>query len=446
MQRKHKHINYLHDSPFSVLLAICFPLIGVNIVLAITSLLTNELYSNFVGEHVFSIMGYLSAVTTSFGSIISGIMYAAWIKTAHHFSFDNKSVCAQQIFHGVVAIFLVETSLTVLLLLFADPVLHLLSIPRAIYQDAKLYYILTILLYLPVQLAGYFLTIVNGTSSAVRLFWVNIFVVCSNAVIAVLMLAVFRCGMTGVALMPAIAALVQLLFYLLLFHADGYRLNFFDTLRNLDWPKIGRIIRYGLLIALQSLLCTSGYLIVTYQANRYLPYEYISVLNITLPLSGIISAVSSATLAFCPPNYAAHNSSRLKRFFIISTLCCTVYGILCFILYALLGNTYYSSLFQNPTIIANGAQYWIWFGLGQVFLAVVCNVRTFFDSVGRSNIALLSGIGELTGNLLCALILIPLFGNIGRSLSHTLGYFFAMLFLLIAYCFCRKRIYISQEG
>lgn len=445
MRHKQRHIDYLHGSPFKSLFAICFPLIGVNIVLAITSLLTNELYNRYVGDHVFSIMGYLSAVTTSFGSITSGIMFASWIKIAHHFSLNDKIFCGQQILHGVVAIFLVETCLTVLLLLFADPILHLLNIPQTLYEDAKLYFVLTILLYFPAQLAGFCLTIVNGTSSASRLFWVNIFVVCSNAVVAIIMLAVLQCGMVGVAVMSVISALVQLVFYFFLFRSDGYRLNLIETLRHLDWPKIGSIIRYGLLIALQSLLCTSGYLIVTYQANRYLSLEYISVLNITLPLAGIISAVSSATLAFCPPNYAAHNFTRLKKFLVLSTVCCTGYGVLSFVLYALLGTAYYGSLFQDPVIISNGAQYWFWYGLGQIFFAVVCNVRTFFESVGRSSIALLSGIGELIGNLLCAFWIIPLFGNIGRSLSHTSGYFLAMLFLLIAYFFSRKSIYHKER-
>lgn len=441
MRHKCTHIDYLHISPFKALIAVCFPLIGVNIVLAFSSLLTNELYSRFVGEHVFSIMGYLSAVTTSFGNIISGIMFAAWIKSAHHFSFNNKSVCAQQMIHGIVAVFLVEACLTVLLLLFAYPILHLLHIPQVLFRDAKLYFILTILLYFPAQVAGFFLTIVNGTSSAARLFWVNIFVVASNTVVAMVMLTILRCGMIGVTLIPFISACVQLIFYFFFFRNDGYRVNLFQTLRSLDWSKIKSIIRYGLLISLRSLLCTSGYLITTYQANQHLPLEYISVLNITLPLAGIISAVSSATLAFCPPNYAAHNFERLKKFFVVSTICCAGYGIVSFILYALLGTAYYSSLFQNPVIIANGAQYWLWFGLGQIFLAVVCNVHTFFESVGRSNIALLSGIGELIGNLLCALWIIPVFGKIGRSLAHTSGYFFAMLFLLVAYLLSRKEIY-----
>lgn len=441
MHSRCKTIDYLNDSPFKVLKSICLPLIGVNIVLAFTSLLTNELYSRFVGEQVFSVTGYLSAVTTSFGSIISGIMFAAWIKTAHHFSFDDKAVSAQQMINGVSAITLVEIVLSMLLVIFTDTVLKLLCVPEMIYQEAKIYYVLTILSYLPVALAALCLTIVNGTSSTIRLFWVNIMVVCTNAIVAVFALAVFRCGMIGVALMPAIAAFIQLIFYYFLFRRDGYRISLSEALSHLDWAKIGIIIRYGFLIALQSLLCTSGYLIVTYQANRYLSLEYISVLNIALPLSGIISAVSSASLAFCPPNYAAHKFDRLRRFFTISTLCCLGYGIVCFVLYALLGRIYYSSLFQDPLIISYGAQYWLWLGIGQIFLAVLSNVRTFFDSVGRSNISLLSGAGELTGNLICALFLIPVFGNVGRSLNYPLGYFLATVFLLTAYCICRKKIY-----
>lgn len=177
MHRSPKTIDYLNDTPLKVLISICLPLIGVNVVLAFTSLLTNALYSHFVGEQVFSVMGYLSAVTTSFGSIISGIMFAAWIKIAHHFSFDDKMVSAQQMFNGISAIILVEAGLAFLLVLFTDPILRLLSIPEMIYKEAKIYYVLTILTYLPVALAAFCLTIVNGTSSASRLFWVNIMVV-----------------------------------------------------------------------------------------------------------------------------------------------------------------------------------------------------------------------------------------------------------------------------
>lgn len=434
-------IDYLNDSPSSVLCSICLPLIVVNIVLAFTTTLTNELYSRFVGQSVFSVMGYLSAVTTSFGSIISSVMSAAWIKTAHYFGYPDKSIAKKQIIHGLAAIGIIEAACAIPLLLLTNPILSLLSIPPEIYGAAKTYYILYILFYLPVPFAALFLTIVNGTSSSSRLFWINIIVVGTNAAAAILLLAAFRAGIIGVALIPMTGAVVQLTFYFVYFRRNGFSFSFHLFSSQLDWHKISSIIRYGLLIALQTLLCTSGYLFVTFQANRFLSLEYISVLNVSLPLTGIMSAVSSAGIAFLPPNYAAHKFDRLRRFFIISTICSLLYGIFCFFLYTLLGKWYYGRLFQNPQIIAFGSEYWFWFGLGQIFLSLVYPIRTFFDSVRLSKVSLLSGIGELSGNLICAIFLIPCFGNIGRSLSYPLGYFLAAISLSTAYFHVRNKIY-----
>ena len=59
---------------------------------------------------------------------------------------------------------------------------------------------------------------------------------------------------------------MQLVMYFVLFRKDGFRFKLRKALSQIDWKQIGHIIRYGLLIALQSLLCTSGYLIVSFQA------------------------------------------------------------------------------------------------------------------------------------------------------------------------------------
>ena len=65
----------------------------------------------------------------------------------------------------------------------------------------------------------------------------------------------------------------------------------------------------------------------------------------------------------------------------------------------------------------------------------------FFDAVGLGKLSLLSGVGELLGNLVSAFLLIPRFGNIGRSISYPLGWFLAVLSLSIAYLYSRKKIY-----
>lgn len=441
MSKQTNRIDYVSISPQKALFTICFPLILVNILLACTTTLTNTLYSTYIGQDAFSVMGYLTIITTAFGSIMGSIVSASWIKTAYYFNSSNQAAANQHLFHGFLAIIIVELCVTIPLILLTNPILELLNIPEGIYVLAKTYYIYYILSYLPSAFAALFLTIVNGTGSSKRIFWINIFVVCLNYSAAYLLLAIFHVGIYGVALLGSLGAIFQLVLYIYVFRKDGYRFPIRESFSNTNWTFVKNIVFYGLLMAAQSLLCTAGYFITTYQTNRYLPLEYVSVLNVTLPLNGIMSAASSACLAFCPPNYTAKKKNRLKKFLKLTMSCCLIYGILCFLLYLSLKTWYFSRLFDNALIVTYGEEYWLWQGIGSIFLSLVYPLRSFFDSVGLSKITLLSGIGEFVGNVFCALFLIPSYGNIGRSIAYPLGWIIAFVFLSIAYLVLKKRIF-----
>ena len=435
-------INYLSDSPLKILVSICMPLIGVNILLALTTTVTNQLYSFFIGPDAFAVTGYLNTAITAFSNIVASIMSSAWIIMAPSLTNGNHEEYSYQIHHGIVAIGIVDLVLAFFFLLMTVPVLTLLHVPDAIRPAAITYYILYIFLYLPIPIAGLLLTIVNGTSSSLRLFLVNVVVVVCNFVASFFLLAVFRAGMTGLSLSAFTGALLQLIFNFFLFKKEGIAIFPTHIFQNIQWKLVGRIIRYGLLIALQNLICTFGYLLVTYQTNRFLTLEFISVLNVSLPLTGIMSAAGSACLAFCPQNYRKGNEERLKSFLSLTLTCCFLYGILCFLLYTLLGNWYFVQLFNNELIISYGKTFWLCQGIGHIFLSLIFPIRSFFNSIGMSRLSLLSGIGELLGNFFCAFYLIPNFGNIGRCLSYPLGWCLASALLFVALLYYRKRNFL----
>lgn len=437
-------IDYQNDSPAKILFSICAPLIGVNILLALTTTLTNQLYSQFIGTEAFSVTGYLTAAITAFANIVSSMMTAAWIKIAPSLNKKEPEEFSRQIFHGILAIGIVDLALALLFLIFTAPVMSLLHIPAEIHSEAVLYYVLYILLYLPVPIAGLFLTVVNGTSSSLKLFWVNVAVIFCNFFASYLLLAVFSLGIWGLAASAFLGAVFQLLFNYALLKKDRLLFPLKRLILNIDRSLIFKIIRYGLLIALQNMMCTVGYLFVTYQTNRFLSIDYISVLNISLPLTGILSAAGSACYAFCPHNYKNTANKRMKDFLSLTLICCMLYGVFCFLLYSLLGDWYFDRLFDDPAIIAHGKSFWLIQGIGYLFLSLIFPIRSFFDSIGMSRLSLLSGLGELLGNLVCGFFLIPHLGNIGRSLSYPLGWFFGALFLLLALWRFRKKQFLFQ--
>lgn len=440
---KRKPIDFLNDPPWKILVSVVWPLLLVNTVQLFTSLLTSRIASVYVGQTYFSVSGYLSTVFTFVSTFISGITSAAWIVSSRNFIRQDKEVMQHYLSNAAFSIILILLPSTILLILFSGPILSLMGIPAEFLSVAKEYFQIYCLSFLPSALSSFLVSFLNGTGSARRILAINLFSVCNGTLVNVLMLAVFKTGIMGAASLPLINALIQLCLNLTLLRRES--LFSFSAvcrkIRNPDWKVAGQIIRYGGMISLQSILCSIGYLTVSFQANRHLSSEYISILSVSLPLASFMSVLSTAVSAFCPRCYASGNSQRLKRFFHLVTICGLIYGLVCFGVYAALGRWYYGLLFTDPIIISLGAEYWFWQGLSYPFLSLMFTVRYFLDAVGQSKFSLLSGLGELTGNLLCAFWLIPAFGNIGRSLSYPLGWFLGAFMLTVSYFIVRKQIY-----
>ena len=443
MLRNSRKIDFLRDKPVSILLRLCLPLIVVNLVQIFTTMLTNSLYSLFVGETLFTVIGYLSTVTDAYLSLTYSVMSAAWIKTAHYHALYDRQTAQQKTIQAIYSVLPVVGTSLVLILLFRDPILHAFHVPPDYFAVTRQYFTIWICSYSLMPVAQLLLLVTNGTSSSGRILLANFLTVFITAFNAVILLAVAKLGMVGAALLPLCNAVLQLLVYVILFRRSGFFRNFRPEDFLPEWRVLFDIICYGLLITLQTMLCVVGNLATGLQANRYLTYDYISVLNVSIPITAVMDSIAQACSAFYPQNYGAGLTDRVRRFFLLTNVCVFFYSCLCCFLYLSLSEWYYSQLFTDPTIVALGVEYWFWFGIGFIPLGFVYTVRFFFDSVGMGKISLLSGLGELIGHCLAAFWLIPCFGNLGRSLAFTLGWGVANIFLWGSYFLFRKRIYAN---
>lgn len=446
MLTKSKPIDFLKDPPLKVLCSVVLPLLLVYTVQIFTSALTSKISSAFVGADLFSVTGYLSTVMSMVNTAIGALTSAAWIVVSRLFAEKEKSVMQRQITTAVCTIILVTLSVSTIMLLLCKQILNGLHIPQELYSKAKMYFMLYSLVYSFSAVASFLLTVLNATGSAKRLLAINLFSTVNGVLLNVLVLVVCKAGIAGAAILPMLGYIVQILLYITLLRKESlFSFSiFFRGIRRVDRKVIWQIIKYASVIALQSLMCSAGYLAVSVQANRYLSTEYISVLSVSLPLASAMSALSTAVTIFCPQNFATGNFERLKKFFRLVVIGGILYGLVCFLAYVLLGRWYFGQLFEDGVIVDHGAKYWFWQGLSYPFLSLMFTVRYFLDAVGKNKYSLLSGLGELTGNLLCAFWLIPVFGNIGRSLSYPIGYALGAVMLVISYCCVRKKIYLCS--
>ena len=437
--------DVMKDSPYRVLFCVTLPLAICSIISLFISPVTARLISRYVGESYFTCVALVNTVLMAFQQVVGAVVSAAWIKTAFMLKGQDESQKQQALWNAMYAIVGVQLTLAMLMILLVDPIFTWIHIPGEIYGQVKLYYCAYLAISALTGFISFVTTLVNGFCSALGIFLIQLMGLLVNILCSFILLPVLPGSVVNPDAVGAVCRVLIGVTAILMLRKNGLLFRFGKRECAPDWKLIWSIIRYGFLIALQTLLCSVGYLLVTVQTNGHLPLDYISALGIMLPVTTPMAHFSTACSVFIPPNYDAGDRQRVKRFVKIAQIGCTLYSVLCFAVYALLGKWYYGTLFTDPQIIAYGAEYWLWQGIGYVAVSVLCVMRTVYDSVGLGKLSLVCGVCELGSNLLCAFWLIPSFGIIGRNLSYPLGYWIAALFLLISYPLLRKRIYAPAK-
>jgi len=432
-------IDILNDKPHKVLLSICLPLILVNVVSLFTTTINNSIYSQYAGQTYFTVVGYISSLSVILSCVASSTASSAWIKTAQYYTMEDRDKVGPYLRDGIYAIVLAVVAIAGVMLAAMDVMLGVLKVPAEYYEAARQYYTLLCLSYLFIPISTLFLTIVNRFSSSRRILFVNLLNILITLSVLALVLIVFKGGMAGAAMLSGLSSLVLCTVCAFIMKKDGISLK--GTSFKPNWKVIGGILKYAVIIALQSGMVTVGYFLVTLMSNRHLSAEFITVTNVSLAITGPMGTLTSAGNVFFPQNFSAGKVDRVKKFLWLSTSICVAYGFVCFAVYALLGNWYYGKLFTDPEVIRLGAQYWFWQGAGYVTISILYTVRSFYDAIGMGKLSLFSGIGEMAGNLIAALWLIPVFGNIGGCVAYPLGWTLAAAFLLIVYGVAHKAIF-----
>lgn len=435
-----KH-DVLKDSFWRILLCIGVPIYGASIVTMFTTVTVNDIYSNYAGQTAFSVMGVLNMALSIGNSVIGSMALAAWIKGEHAHRGEAQNDLDGHCLNVVTVLAFLALAIILIMLLGEKVIFRILNVPLDIWQETHEYYVVYVWVYLFYGISMFFgyVNTARGSSKAVLIS--NLLTPCGLVVTAFLFCKIFHMGVRGVALSVVIQYLLLAVVNYILLRKQGIIGNLFRKLQRMTVRPMIPVIRYGLLLAAQIVLCSISEIVLSIQTNRYLSVEYLAVIALIIPLGNFVSVATGMGNAFIPQNYGAGQMGRLKDFMRKLTFLGVGYAIFNFVLYASIGKWYFSRLFLDADIVGMGAEYWFWYGASVLPVTLIAIFRTFFETVGKGKIAMLSGIGELAGRCLCAFWLIPCFGNIGRSLGPLMGYGTGATLMLIAYGVCRKRIY-----
>jgi Na+-driven multidrug efflux pump len=434
-----KSINYLNDSFTGILVKLGTPIVLSGVLAVFLTVIKNNIIRDCCPRY-FTVYPVLSSFLGIIVNISSSVVNAAWVRYA--VSFASQSESRNKNLANTVSIVIVcQLMAEAVALIFADPILHLMNTPAEIYRDVKTFYILNIALSIFTALSCLMLTLCNGLESSLNVLLMNIVNQVAPCVLLIVLLRVFNFGLVGSAVFgSASAAVVAIICLVVLLRNKRVEIPAQSEWKP-DLREFGYILKSAGLIFLQTLLCSAGYIAVDAQTNRLLPLEYISVLSVNIPIATAFSAFSTIVSVSVPQNYFAQKHERTRQIVGKSFFACQLYGVCCFLIYWLAGKPYFATIFTDQTMIDMGASFWFCEGIGYLVIPTLYVIRFFFVAVNRADIALGAGFAELAGNLLCAYVVIPYFGEIGRSAARATGWGMAMLYLWICYFVFRNRIF-----
>ncbi len=432
--------NMTHGSAFKLILLFSIPLILTNIGQQLYSVIDAIIVGRGVGVEAFAALGatdwsywldlwMMQSMTIGFGILVS-----------QSFGSGDRKKFRKSITMTVWLCVIIGVLVTVIAVLAAAPLLHLLGTPENIFGGARTY--LTAMycgtgIIIAYNMAAAFLRAVgDGKSPLIAMGIAGVL----NILLDLLFVVVFHMGILGAALATLLAQLFAFLYCLrIMAGSELFRLD------RSDWAWDGsiavKLCKLGIPLALQSFITVIGGVIAQSVINSF---GYIVVAGCTADnkLHGLLdcsaSAIGSADATYAGQNYGAKKIDRIKRGVNISLCIALVVAFVISGSMFLWGRgvvgLFISKDAQNAAAVLEVAHQYLLIMAAFLPTAYMMHVyRGTLQGMGNSLCPMLSGIVELIARVGIVMILPKVIGQTGLFFMDGVAWASAGVFLGICY-------------
>lgn len=264
----------------------------------------------FLGSNGLGAIGATAAFISFASSLFWGFASGSSIYTAALFGAQDFPSIKSSIYHSLGITALISCAFSLLIILFCDPILKLLQVDPAIFNDAKAYLVIYMLGLYIILLNNNFVHIMNAFGMSSFPFLMSLTSAVLNIAGNILAVAVFRLGVAGVAAATVLSALIVDIFYFIKLNKCFCEMNVKSTKVKFSKDIISKISTYGIPAALQQSIMYTSSMLVSPLINAIgsgASAGYAVALRI-YEISASIYQNSTKTLS----NYAAHCKGSRK--------------------------------------------------------------------------------------------------------------------------------------
>ncbi len=433
--------------PLKLILGFALPLFGGMLFQQFYSLVDTLIVGRFLGVKALAGVGDTGSITFMIIGFCMGVCNGFTIPISQRFGAKDYADMRRFLSHAIYVSFVFTVIMTVFCSLFCRQILQAMNTPDDIF-DYAYDYLIIIFLGIPTNfLYNLFSGAIRalGDSKAPVLFLVVSSVV--NIALDLFLILIIPMGVAGAAIATVISQAVSGL------------LALFYTVKKVEILRIQRdewqfkpyyikiLLAMGVPMGLQYSITAIGSVVLTTAVNG-LGSMYVAAQTAAGRVSNFFctpyDALGSTMATYGGQNVGAKKLDRLNQGLFHASLVGVIYSLIALVIMIFFGRPL-AALFvsgEEGALILDSARLFLIVNAAfYVPLTFVNVVRFMIQGMGYSGLAILSGVFEMIGRTVAALLLIPVLGYLGACFASPIAWVLADLFLFPAYFYVRRKTY-----
>ena len=432
-------------NPMKIIIRFCLPLMLGNLFQQFYNMADTIIVGKFVGKMALSAVGSVGPLNFLVIGSILGLCTGFAIPIAQSFGAQDFKRLRKITANIIYASIAMAVLLTILVVVFTKPLLRILNTPEDIFQDAYNYIVIIFLGIGATMLYNIVSSIIRSLGDSKTPLYFLIFSSFLNIGLDLLLIIVFKMGVSGAALATVISQLVSGILCLVFVIKNYPVLHFQEGDGKLDFRCIKALIGNGVPMALQFSITAIGSVMLQSCVNTLGANAIASMtigartqLMIVLPAEAI--GITMAT--YCGQNLGAGKYDRIKKGVMNGTILGIAYSVVAFFIARYLG-TYMGLLFIDGSEVAvlELSQRFLdtcaWF---YPILTLIFIYRNALQGLGHGTTAMFAGFFELAARGGVGFGFVLKYGFAAACFANPVAWFAADLLLVPAYFVVMKKL------
>lgn len=435
--------------PIKVILMFSIPILIGQIFQLLYSLVDTRIVGQFLGEEALASVGATATVSDLLVSFVAGVTTGFSLVTAFFFGGkDDKGL--KKAIGGTVGLgIVISLLLTVVCLIFIDPILRFLHIEENIVANSKAYVSVIIGGLIVTALYNIMAATLRAVGNSVTPLIFLMISTVSNVFLDIFFVAKLELGVAGAAYATVLAQMISVVLcfiYVLIKYPELFK-NPAELIP--DGKLIVRLLTNGMSMGFMSSFVCIGTVCIQTQINTFGTDTIIShtasrrIMSLFF-MPGFVCASALAT--FCGQNLGAGHWSRIKEGIRDAVLVNWGINIISMLIVYGLGKYMIRFLVvtDNPEIISTSMHYMRFNIVFFPIVVMVVEFRNAMQGFGDTRTPIISSLLELLVKVLIAIFLAPVIGYEAIVICEPVAWF--IMLVPLAWGMYRRGVFSRKDG